>query len=107
MLDGMRFEEMLTVNDPTPAFSAPVRLGCPLVNFVRIGVGLVGVHTEILGIALRSIRRFQLYSLDALCNAMLDSPLVPMLNDSTLHWWPKEADAVHEEPYVPTKEKSK
>jgi hypothetical protein len=45
--------------------------------------------------------------LDALCNAMLDSPLVPMLNDSTLHWRPKEADAVHEEPYVPTTEKSK
>jgi hypothetical protein len=44
-----RLHHVLTVHDPTPAVTTPARFGRPVIDFVRVGIELAGVHT-ILGL---------------------------------------------------------
>jgi hypothetical protein len=45
---GQWFHKVLTVDNPMPTASAPVRFGSPMVNVIGLGFELAGIHRKIL-----------------------------------------------------------
>jgi hypothetical protein len=56
VFEGQRIEEVFAIYNPAPTICAPVRRGCPVVNFVRFGFELAGFHENIV-LAARSRQR--------------------------------------------------
>jgi hypothetical protein len=47
VFDWKRGAEVLTIHDPMPTAGAPMRVGCPVVDFVKWCFELTGLHRRI------------------------------------------------------------